>query len=135
MSYWKAPQYAHVSANTSGLKVFFTKKRPWIHMETENTTSFPEVCMVGTKKWWKVKWLFKSAYLFTCTPAELRFKALQLPHCFSEYATSDKTDANTDIQKRNWRAGATAEVSVIYPQWNLQTVMTPTPVAEHFSFI
>lgn len=47
------------------------------------------------KKWWKVKWIFKSAYLFTRTPAESRFKALQLPRWFLEYATSDKTDPNT----------------------------------------
>lgn len=39
-----------------------------VHMETENNTSFPEVCMGGTKKCWRAKCIFKSTFLFTTTP-------------------------------------------------------------------
>lgn len=37
-------------------------------MKTENITSFPKDCLVGTKKCQKAKCIFKFAHSFTLTP-------------------------------------------------------------------
>lgn len=117
---------------TEGVSYWRTLPIP-VMMEAENNTWFPEDWMAGAIKWWKANWIFRSIPFFICSPAEPSFKVLHLSHffriCYYYWINRSQILLSEELKKKYH-----STVSVIYPQWNLQTINASTPVTEHFSF-